>query len=128
MHPPFSLWKDTAPRHSIVDFVDGAHIMRGDSVGLIDDGPAKAVEIWSRIGRRPILAAGNANGDVPMWQFAGGKDLPVLRLLVNHDDAARETEYTAGSEKATKVIKDLGGTVISMKNDWKQVFPFQDGA
>ena len=45
---------------------DGAHIMRGESIGLIDDGPAKAVQIWDRIGRRPILVAGNANGDIPI--------------------------------------------------------------
>ena len=103
----------------------GAHIMRGAGLDFLDDGPAKAVHIWDRIGRRPILAAGNANGDIPMLQFAGGEDLPSLRLLVHHNDAARETEYTAGAEKAMKLAQEQGWTVISMKQDWNNVFSFQ---
>src|SRR5262245_55386488 len=50
-----------------------------------DDGPTKPVRIWSRVGRRPILAAGNSNGDIPMLAFAGGPSRPGLRLLVLHD-------------------------------------------
>jgi phosphoserine phosphatase len=53
---------------------------------VFDDGPAKPVRIWSRIGRRPILAVGNSNGDLPMLQFAGGPSRPALRLLVLPDD------------------------------------------
>jgi phosphoserine phosphatase len=113
---------------SFQDDDQGTHIMRGAGIDFVDDGPAKAVHIWDRIGRRPILAAGNANGDIPMLRFAGGKDRPALRLLVNHDDAARETNYTAGAEKAVKLAKEQGWTVVSMKQDWKQVFAFQGGA
>jgi phosphoserine phosphatase len=105
----------------------GAHIMRGAGIDFVDDGPAKAVHIWDRIGRRPIIAGGNANGDIPMLKFAGGQDRPALRLLVNHDDTARETDYTAGAEKAMKLAQERGWTVVSMKNDWKQVFSFQGG-
>jgi haloacid dehalogenase-like hydrolase len=54
-----------------------------------DDGPIKPVRIWSRVGRRPILAAGNSNGDLPMLRFAGGPARPGLRLLVLHDDPER---------------------------------------
>lgn len=107
---------------------DGAHIMRGDGINIVDDGPAKAVQIWNHIGRRPILAAGNANGDVPMLQFSDSADHPTLRLLINHDDSKRETEYTAGAEKAMKLAHDQDWTVVSMKDDWKQVFSFQDAA
>jgi phosphoserine phosphatase len=102
-----------------------ANIMRQVGLDFVDDGPAKAIHIWERIGRRPIFAAGNANGDIPMLQFAGGKDRPALRLLVNHDDAAGETNYTAGAEKAMKLAKEQGWTVVSMKQDWKQIFSFQ---
>ena len=49
---------------------------------FFDDGPVKPVRIWSRIGKRPILAAGNSNGDIPMLRYAGGKDRPALRLLL----------------------------------------------
>ena len=105
----------------------GVHIMRGTGLDFLDDGPAKAVHIWDRIGRRPILVAGNANGDIPMLQFAESKDHPTLRLLVHHDDAKREVDYTAGAEKAVKLVQEQGWTAISMKNDWKIVFSFQGG-
>jgi phosphoserine phosphatase len=104
---------------------DGAHIVRGESVGLIDDGPAKAVQIWDRIGRRPILAAGNANGDVPMLEFADSHKGSSLCLLVDHDDARREVGYDAGAEKALAAAKKHDWLVVSMLNDWSQVFSFQ---
>jgi hypothetical protein len=55
----------------------------------LDDGPQKPIRIWSRTGRRPLLAGGNSNGDVPMLEFAHREDKPTLRLLVLHDDADR---------------------------------------
>jgi hypothetical protein len=106
----------------------GAQIMRGEGINIVDDGPAKAVQIWNHIGRRPILAAGNANGDVPMLQFSDSADHPTLRLLVNHDDSERETDYTAGAEKAMTVAREQNWNVVSVKDDWKQVFSFQDAA
>jgi hypothetical protein len=89
---------------------------------VFDDGPAKPVRIWSRIGRRPILAVSNSNGDIPMLQFAGGPSRPALRLLVLHDDAAREFDDTAGAEAALRKARAEGWTVIGMKNDWASVF------
>jgi len=84
---------------------------------FLDDGPMKPVRLWSRIGRRPILAAGNSNGDIEMLEFTDG-----LRLLVLHDDAAREFDYVAGAEKALADAQEQGWTVVSMKNDWAHVF------
>src|SRR5436305_5706570 len=84
---------------------------------VFDDGPAKPVRIWSRIGRRPILAAGNSNGDIHMLEYAGGPR-PALRLLVNHDDAEREFAYTAGAEASLEQAQAEGWTVVSMKADW----------
>jgi hypothetical protein len=80
------------------------------------------VRIWSRIGRRPIIAAGNSNGDIPTLQFAGGRERPALRLLVLHDDAEREFDYTAGAETALDRAKAQGWTVVSVKDDWNTVF------
>jgi phosphoserine phosphatase len=57
---------------------------------FFDDGPEKPIRIWSRIGRRPILAFGNSTGDIPMLAFSGTPSAPSLRLLLRHDDAARE--------------------------------------
>jgi phosphoserine phosphatase len=89
---------------------------------VFDDGPVKPVRIWSRIGRRPIVAAGNSNGDIPMLRFAGGKGRPALRLLVRHDDADREFDYVKGAEHALDQARSDDWTVVSVKNDWASVF------
>jgi phosphoserine phosphatase len=89
---------------------------------VFDDGPAKPVRIWSRIGRRPILACGNSNGDVPMLRFASHPSRPSLSLLVRHDDAAREFADDSGAEDALKQAGALGWNVISMRDDWTRVF------
>jgi hypothetical protein len=84
---------------------------------FLDDGPMKPVRLWSRIGRRPILAAGNSNGDIEMLEFTSG-----MRLVVLHDDADREFDYTAGAEKALEQAAKDDWTVVSMRNDWATVF------
>jgi phosphoserine phosphatase len=89
---------------------------------VLDDGPVKPVRIWSRIGRRPILAAGNSNGDIEMLRFAGGPSRPALRLLLLHDDPDREFDYVTGAERALEQAKTHGWTVVSIRNDWATVF------
>src|SRR3954469_2833201 len=74
-----------------------SHTPRPD---YLDDGPEKPVRIWSRAGRRPLLAAGNSNGDIEMLDCTHNDERPVLRLLVLHDDAEREFDYTGGAERA----------------------------
>ena len=93
------------------------------AMDFFDDGPEKPVRIWSRIGRRPILSVGNSNGDVPMLAYSGREGSPALRLLLLHDDDEREFSYTAGAENALDVADQQGWTVVSMKNDWTEVFP-----
>jgi hypothetical protein len=92
------------------------------AMDFFDDGPEKPVRIWSRIGRRPILSGGNSNGDVPMLAYSGREGSPALRLLLLHDDE-REFSYTAGAEQALEVAGQQGWTVVSMKDDWTEVFP-----
>jgi hypothetical protein len=87
-----------------------------------DGRPEKPIRIWSRTGRRPVLAAGNSNGDVPMLHFTQHPDKPSLRLLVLHDDDEREFAYTTGAEEALERAASDGWTVISVKNDWSTVF------
>ena len=86
------------------------------------DGPQKPVRIWNRVGRRPLLAAGNSNGDSPMLDFAQHAERPFLRLLVRHDDAEREFAYSAGAEAALERAEQQGWTVVSMRDDWARVF------
>ena len=89
---------------------------------VFDDGPAKPVRIWSRIGRRPVVGAGNSNGDVPMLRFTGGKGRPGLRLLVLHDDGEREFDYVTGAEQSLERARAENWTIVSMKDDWATVF------
>ena len=105
-----------------VDGPDGGAIAYMAKPDVFDDGLVKPVRIWSRIGRRPLLAFGNSNGDIPMLKFTGGKGRPALRLLLLHDDKAREFDYVAGAEKSLELAKSEGWTVVSVKNDWKAVF------
>jgi hypothetical protein len=100
----------------------GGRIIRKPELDVLDDGPAKPVRIWSRVGRRPLLAAGNSNGDLPMLAFAQQPGRPSLRLLVLHDDPEREFDYTTGAERALEEAEAQGWTVVSIKNDWVTVF------
>ena len=102
---------------------DGGSIAYLAEQDVFDDGPVKPVRIWSRIGRRPVLAGGNSNGDIPMLQFAaGGPARPGLGLLVLHDDPEREFDYVAGAERSLEEAEARGWTVVSVKRDWAAVF------
>ena len=102
---------------------NGGAIVRKPEADYLDDGPQKPVRIWSRVGRRPLLAAGNSNGDIPMLEFTRHRDKPFLPLLVAHDDADREFAYTAGAEQALERAHADAWTVVSVKRDWATVFP-----
>jgi len=97
-------------------FSDGNLVTTGVTE-FLNDGPVKPVRIWGRVGRRPIFAAGNTNGDIEMLEYTHG-----MRLLVRHDDAAREFDYVAGAEKALELAAARGWTVASMRDDWTRVF------
>ena len=100
----------------------GGAITRRPEADYLDDGPEKPVRIWNRIGRRPLLAAGNSNGDIPMLHFSRQRGRPTLRLLVLHDDDEREFAYTAGAEQALEEAASDGWTVVSIRDDWEVVF------
>lgn len=100
------------------------HVRYGDAFALLDDGPEKPVRIWSRVGRRPILAAGNSNGDVPMLRYVQGHPRS-LSLLIHHDDdtGRGDAPYDRGAESALAAASDHDFTVVSVKDDWSAVFP-----
>ena len=81
----------------------------------IDDGPGKPVHIWTRTGRKPLLAGGNADGDVAMLETAR------FALLVHHDDAEREFAYDEAPRRRSPRAKQ-GWTVVSVKEDFRTVF------
>ena len=93
--------------------------------GIVDpfnDGPGKPVNIQLHVGRPPILAAGNSNGDIAMMEFTAASGRPYLNLLVHHDDAEREYAYNDSAERALDLAAERRWTVISMQEDWKEVF------
>src|SRR5271169_2697267 len=103
---------------------------------FIDDGPGKAIGINLFIGKRPSAAFGNSGGDAQMLEWTQAGDGARLMMLVYHDDATREYAYgPAGglpdshvgtfSDALMAEAKKSGWTVISMKNDWKRIFPFE---
>ena len=105
-----------------LDFTDG-HLVTTARPEFLNDGPVKAVRIWGRIGRRPIFAAGNSNGDIEMLQFADATPGPSMSMLVLHDDPTREFDYTAGAERALALADDAGWAVASMRDEWATIFP-----
>ena len=104
-----------------LDFSDG-HLLTTSRPEFLNDGPVKPVRIWERVGRRPILVAGNSNGDIEMLDYACAGERPALALLVHHDDAEREFAYDAGAEKALERAATQRWTVTSMRDDWAAVF------
>jgi hypothetical protein len=94
----------------------------------LDDKDGKPRNINLRIGRRPILAVGNSDGDLAMLQYAAGSSRPNLEVLIHHDDAAREYAYDRASrigtlDKALEEAVARQWVVVSMKRDWANVFP-----
>ena len=95
---------------------------------FVDDGPGKPVGINRFIGRRPILAFGNSDGDLQMLQYTAAGSGPRLALIIHHTDAEREWAYDRGSpigklDKALDEGRTKGWTIVDMKADWKTVFP-----
>lgn len=108
-----------------LEYVEGEYggtVNHRAKADYLDDGAEKPVRIWSRTGRRPVFAAGNSNGDIPMLEFAQHQDKPSLRLLVLHDDPEREFDYAAGTDRVLERASKGAWTVASIKNDWNKVF------
>jgi phosphoglycolate phosphatase-like HAD superfamily hydrolase len=104
-------------------------LMRLPEVDFIDDGPGKPVGVNEHIGRRPIAAFGNSDGDLQMLEWAKGGGGARFALIVHHTDAEREWAYDRNSsvgklDKALDVAQAEAWTVVDMKNDWKTIFPF----
>ncbi|MBD9373323.1 haloacid dehalogenase-like hydrolase [Rhizobium sp. ARZ01] len=104
-------------------------LLRLPEVNFIDDKTGKPVGINAAIGRRPIAAFGNSDGDLQMlqWTTLGGST-PRFGLLVHHTDAEREYAYDRDTEfgrldQALDIAPDNGWTVVDMKADWKEIFP-----
>ncbi len=105
-------------------------LVRLPALNFIDDKTGKPVGINEHIGRRPIAAFGNSDGDLQMLQWTTGGAGPSFALLVHHTDSVREWAYDRTSfigrlDKALDEARAKSWTVVDMKNDWKRVFAFE---
>jgi hypothetical protein len=103
-------------------------LVRMPEIDFIDDNVGKPVGIHKFIGRRPILAFGNSDGDLQMLQWTAANDGPSFIGIVHHTDADREWAYDRDSaigrlDKALDEANEKGWVVVDMKNDWANVFP-----
>ncbi|MCK8786082.1 haloacid dehalogenase-like hydrolase [Roseomonas sp. NAR14] len=103
-------------------------LLRLPEMDFVDDGPGKPVAINRFIGRRPIAAFGNSDGDMQMLQYVTGAGGRRLGLLVHHDDAAREVAYDRQSpfgrlDRALDAAPAAGWSVVSIQREWQRVFP-----
>jgi phosphoserine phosphatase len=111
------------------DVRDGEPVLvRKPEIAFIDDKAGKPVGIQQHIGRRPILAFGNSDGDYQMLQWTTAGPGRRLGLILHHDDAEREYAYDRDShfgrlDKGLDDAKANGWVVVSMKTDWAQIFP-----
>jgi phosphoglycolate phosphatase-like HAD superfamily hydrolase len=109
---------------------DGKPVLRrGPNFVFVDDGPGKPVGIYRQIGRRPIAAFGNSDGDLQMLQVTADGPGQRFTAIVHHDDAEREFAYDRAShigklDKAWDEAKARNWIVVSMKSDWKRIFSF----
>ena len=103
-------------------------LIKEPKIEFIDDGPGKPVGINRFIGRRPIMAFGNSDGDLQMLQYTTTGSGARFGLIVHHTDDQREVAYDRKShigklDKALDEAAARGWTVVDMKNEWKAVFP-----
>jgi phosphoglycolate phosphatase-like HAD superfamily hydrolase len=103
-------------------------LIKEPKIQFIDDGPGKPVGINRFIGRPPIFAFGNSDGDQQMLEYTASGEGPRFMGLVHHTDSEREWAYDRTSpvgklDKALDEATAKGWVVVDMKNDWKQIFP-----
>jgi phosphoserine phosphatase len=103
-------------------------ILRRPEVAFIDDGAGKPVGIHDAIGRRPIAAFGNSDGDLAMLEWTTAGTGNRLGMLLHHDDGEREFAYDRHTlfgrlDRALKEAPKRGWTMVSMRNDWARIYP-----
>lgn len=103
-------------------------VVRLPEIGFVNDKEGKPVAIDQYIGKRPVMAFGNSDGDLQMLQWTSAGDGPRFGLIVHHTDGEREVAYDRDSKigqlnHALDLAPQMGWTVVDMKNDWNTVFP-----
>lgn len=107
-----------------------AVLVKHAEVDTFDEGPGKPPTIHKFLGRRPVIAFGNSDGDFEMLEWVGSQQKPHLCMLLHHTDLDREWAYDREShigklDRALDFAPRAGWTIIDMKRDWKRIYPFQ---
>ncbi len=105
-------------------------LVKMPSIGSVDDKEGKPVNIHLHIGRRPVMAFGNSDGDLQMLQWTAAGAGPRFCMIVHHTDAEREWAYDRESvigrlDNALDEAKMRGWSIVDMKADWRVIYPFQ---
>lgn len=103
----------------------GSDVYRLPIIGSFDDRAVKPANIALHIGRRPVIAVGNSDGDLQMLQYTADRDGPSLSILLHHDDAEREYDYDHGTEAALAEAEARGWLIVSIARDFETVFSYQ---
>ncbi len=113
------------------DYNDGNPVIRRVAeLEFVDDKDGKPLNIQKIIGKKPVFASGNSDGDLPMMQWTASNKYKSFMLYVHHTDSIREWAYDRNSHigrlnKGLDQAKKDGWTVIDMINDWKVIYPFE---
>ncbi len=116
---------------TVFDYDNGNPVIRRlPEIDFVDDKEGKPVGINKFIGKKPVFAAGNSDGDLQMLQYTASNKKKNFELYIHHTDSAREWAYDKGSpigglEKGLEEAAKNGWTVADMKNDWKVIYPFE---
>lgn len=102
---------------------DPPTLLRTGDGAFLNNWDGKPRKIMQTLGRQPILAGGNSNGDLHMLQWVAGAERRTLSLLLHHTDGDREYQYDKHTDKVLPMARADGWTIIDMKEDWKAVFP-----
>ena len=113
------------------DYNNGNPVIRRlPKLDFIDDKEGKPIGINKYIGKKPVFASGNSDGDLQMLQYTDSNSYPSFQLYLHHTDSVREWAYDRDShigklDKGLDEANEKGWTIIDMKNDWKVIYPFQ---
>lgn len=113
-------------RYKVTESADTVELVRQGDMDTLNIGGFKVTSIHARTGRRPIFAAGNSDGDLKMLRFADATH--GLRMLLVHDDAEREFVQQAGYARAQEAAAESEWLMVSMKQDFAQIFTSQSGS
>ncbi|MGL1888420.1 MAG: haloacid dehalogenase-like hydrolase [Reichenbachiella sp.] len=109
---------------------EGPQINKLPELYFVDDKAGKPIGIYNFIGKQPVAAFGNSDGDLQMLQWTDGNDLPSFQMYVHHDDAVREWAYDSLSHigRLNNGFTEASAndwTITSIKDDWNVVYPFE---